>query len=101
MSFSTLPGGHLFYPGAISFSASQAGNGMVSFNINLSGNFNGVINGAKYYLGGSAFENAQWHETASTLQGAAPCGRACKGLSLRIEGVEPFEVRKALGEEGN
>ena len=61
MTFNTLPGGHLFYPGSISFSASPAGNGSINFNINLSGTFNGVFNGAKYYLGGAAFENAQWN----------------------------------------
>lgn len=61
MSFSTLPGGHLLYPAGISFSASSAGNGSISFNINLAGNFNGLVNGAKYYLGGAAFENAQWN----------------------------------------
>uniref|UniRef100_A0A372IIL6 Uncharacterized protein n=2 Tax=Paracidobacterium acidisoli TaxID=2303751 RepID=A0A372IIL6_9BACT len=74
MSFSTLPGGHLFYPGAITFSASQAGNGMVSFNINLSGTFNGPINGAKYYLGGSAFENAQWNHFLSKVQAYCSLG---------------------------
>jgi hypothetical protein len=61
MTFNTLPGGHLFYPGNMSFSASSAGAGSINFNINLSGTFNGVFNGAKYYLGGGAFENAQWN----------------------------------------
>jgi RHS repeat-associated protein len=61
MSFSTLPGRHLLYPAGITFSASSAGNGAISFNINLAGNFNGLVNGAKYYLGGAAFENAQWN----------------------------------------
>src|SRR5215469_6729432 len=61
MSFSTLPGGHLLYPAGITFSASSAGAGSISFNIDLAGNFNGLFNGAKYYLGGAAFENAQWN----------------------------------------
>jgi len=74
MSFSTLPGGHLFYPGNISFSASSAGSGSISFNINLSGTFNGVINGAKYYLGGSAFENAQWNHFLSKVQAYCSLG---------------------------
>ena len=61
MSFSTLPRGHLLYPAGISFSASSADAGSISFNINLAGNFNGLVNGAKYYLGGPAFEDAQWN----------------------------------------
>jgi hypothetical protein len=61
MTFNTLPGGHLFFPGSITFSASDTGSGGVNFNINLSGNFNGPINAAKYSAGGFAFENAQWN----------------------------------------
>jgi len=61
MSFRTLPTQHLLYPAGITFSASSAGTGSINFNIDLHGNFNGLLNGAKYYLGGAAFENAQWN----------------------------------------
>ncbi len=61
MTFNTLPGGHLFYPGSISFAASPASAGSINFDINLSGTFNGATNAAKYYAGGALFENAQWN----------------------------------------
>ena len=61
MTFNTQPGGHLFYPGSISFAASPAQPGAINFNINLSGTFNGPTNAAKYYAGGALFEDAQWN----------------------------------------
>jgi hypothetical protein len=68
MTFNTLPGGHLFFPGSITFSASDTGSGGINFNINLSGNFNGPINAAKYIAGGFAFENAQWNHFLAKVQ---------------------------------
>lgn len=59
MTFSTLPGGHLFYPASITFAASSAGPGSINLSINLAGNFNGATNAAKYYAGGALLENAQ------------------------------------------
>jgi hypothetical protein len=61
MTFNTLPGGHLFYPGSITFSASPAGAGSITFNVNLTGTFNGWTNAAKYWSGGALFENGQWN----------------------------------------
>ena len=75
MTFNTLPGGHLFYPGSITFAASPASQGSINFNIGLTGTFNGATNAAKYYAGGALFENAQWNHFLGQVKGFCKVGR--------------------------
>ncbi|HEX3154047.1 MAG TPA: hypothetical protein VHV32_05445 [Candidatus Angelobacter sp.] len=56
-SYNTVAGGHLLYPASITFAASPASAGSISFNIDRTGNFNGANNAAKYYAGGALLEN--------------------------------------------
>ena len=74
MSFATNPGGHLFYPGSITFASSTASQGSINFNISLTGTFNGATNAAKYYAGGALFENAQWNHFLAQVTGLCKAG---------------------------
>jgi RHS repeat-associated protein len=64
MTFITTPG-HFFYPGHITFSASPAGKGYITFNINAAGN---IARPYEYYGGGTLFENATWRNFLDQVQ---------------------------------
>jgi hypothetical protein len=56
MTFTTTQG-HLIYPGSITFAASQASAGQITFNIDISGT---VAQQFQFAVAGSDFEDAQW-----------------------------------------
>ena len=56
MTFTTNPG-HLFYPGHITFAASQASPGSITFNISVGGK---IARPLLYYPWGEILENMQW-----------------------------------------
>jgi hypothetical protein len=57
--------------GTISFSATDAGDGDITFSINVNANFSGVLSEGGYYLlGGSSFENNIWNNLLNDIQGA-------------------------------
>ncbi len=60
LTFATTPG-HQLYPASITFSATNAANGAVNFDIAISGTIPTWWQGALWTFGGSAFEDAQWN----------------------------------------
>jgi RHS repeat-associated protein len=71
MTFTTVPG-HMFYPANITFSATNAGNGSISFNISIQGDFPNLKSWMEFQAGGSSFENAPLvSKTAVTLSYSA------------------------------
>lgn len=59
-SFQTVPG-HLLFPASITFSATDVGNGSITFNISISGTLPNIFNGGLFFFGGSQFEDNQWN----------------------------------------
>ena len=73
VTFVTSPG-HLLYPAAITFSAENASSSSVSFHIDVAGSFPSAINQAKFYGGGSGFEDAQWNHFLTKIGGLCKAG---------------------------
>ncbi len=60
LTFQTVEG-HLLYPASITFSAMDAGNGAITFDISINGQLPNLFNAAAFLLGGGAFEDSQWN----------------------------------------
>ncbi len=59
-TFTSNPG-HVLYPATISFSATNVGNGQISFSINVSGQFSSFLNMMKFKYGGDSLEDNIWN----------------------------------------
>jgi RHS repeat-associated protein len=65
--------GHVLYPARVSFSASNAGNGSITFTTNVSGATNGLLGTLKFYPGGGrAGETSTWNNLLNNV--AKFCG---------------------------
>jgi len=72
-TFTTVPG-HVLFPATITFAAMNAYVGSnVNFSIKINGDFASATDEAKYYLGGSDFEDGIWSHLLNTA--AADCGK--------------------------
>ncbi len=66
-TFTTVEGQHFFYPGTVSFSAADAGNGQVQFSISVNGTWADILSQAQSpaILSG---ENSAWNSLLDNLQ---------------------------------
>jgi hypothetical protein len=64
----TSNAGHVLYPATVSFSASNAGNGSITFTTNVNGATNGLFGTLKFYPGGGrAGETSTWNNLLNNV----------------------------------
>ncbi len=69
--FTTIPGEHPFDNGTVSFSAYDAGNGNITFSVNVNASFSGLGSEAAFYmLGGSLSESSIWNNLIDNVEAA-------------------------------
>ncbi len=62
--------GHVLYPATVSFSASDAGNGSITFTTSVNATTNGLWGTAQFYLlGGRAGETSTWNNLLNNVAG--------------------------------
>ena len=71
-TFDTVPG-HVLNPASITFFATDVGNGQISFEIQISGDFANNPAGILFDLGGSNLENNLWNNLLNNIERSCDC----------------------------
>ena len=75
-TFETVQG-HPFYPGTITFRASDAGKGQITFSVDVNSNFANMLSRVGFSLGGQAFEKNIWTNLINNVK--ALCEKGTSG----------------------